>query len=54
MNLHEECLLKYLLNPIDLINTTEILKINNANIEKSIMLGRNLKRQKTNYIITRI
>ena len=34
MNLHEECLLKYLLNPSDLINTTEILKINNALLEK--------------------
>ncbi|MDO5306442.1 MAG: hypothetical protein Q4E83_01625 [bacterium] len=34
MNLHEECLLKYLLNPIDLSISTRILKINNLLIQK--------------------
>ena len=33
MNLHEECLLKYLTNPMDLFYTTELLKINNLSIE---------------------
>ena len=34
MNLHEECLLKYLINPLDLFYTTELLKANNINIEE--------------------
>jgi hypothetical protein len=29
MNLHEECLLKYLLKPQDLFLSTELLKLNN-------------------------
>ncbi len=29
MNLHEECLLKYLINPLELFYTTELLKNNN-------------------------
>lgn len=29
MNLHEECLLKYLINPTELFDTTELLRINN-------------------------
>ena len=29
MNLHEECLLKYLINPLELFYTTELLKSNN-------------------------
>ena len=37
MNLHEECLLKYLLNPLDLFNSTELLKLNNAMIEKKLL-----------------
>ena len=37
MNLHEECLLKYLLNPKDLFRSTELLKLNNDLIEKGIM-----------------
>lgn len=37
MNLHEECLLKYLLNPIDLFRSTEMLKLNNSLIEKGII-----------------
>ena len=36
MNLHEECLLKYLLNPLDLLNSTELLNLNNSLIEKNI------------------
>ncbi len=36
MNLHEECLLKYLLNPLDLLRSTELLKLNNSLIEKSL------------------
>lgn len=36
MNLHEECLLKYLLNPIDLYNSTELMKLNNLMIEKGL------------------
>jgi len=29
MNLHEKCLIKYLLNPLDLFYATELLKTNN-------------------------
>ena len=36
MNLHEECLLKYLSNPLDLANSTEMLKLNNCLIEKNL------------------
>ena len=35
MNLHEECLLKYLLNPLNLVNSTEMLKLNNMMIERT-------------------
>ena len=35
MNLHEECLIKYLLNPLDLFYATEILKANNNLLEKN-------------------
>ena len=34
MNLHEECLLKYLINPLELFYTTELLKSNNLMLEK--------------------
>ena len=34
MNLHEECLLKYLLNPLDLSQSTELLILNNDLIKK--------------------
>ena len=37
MNLHEECLLKYLSNPMNLVNSTELLKMNNMIIEKSLL-----------------
>ena len=36
MNLHEECLLKYLLNPLNLSHSTELLKLNNSMIEKAL------------------
>jgi len=35
MNLHEECLLKYLVNPLELFYTTELLKNNNEILSKS-------------------
>lgn len=38
MNLHEECLLKYLLNPLDLLQCTELLKINNTKIERALFV----------------
>ena len=36
MNLHEECLLKYLTNPLDLLRATETLKTNNNLLEKAV------------------
>ena len=36
MNLHEECLLKYLTNPLDLLYATETLKTNNSLLEKAV------------------
>jgi hypothetical protein len=51
MNLHEECLLKYLLNPVGLINSTELLKRNNMLIEKGIASLKNIN--KINYSSTR-
>ena len=54
MNLHEECLLKYLLNPSDLFNSTELLKLNNALIEKGLINGHNfIKTTNINYSVTR-
>ena len=54
MNLHEECLLKYLLNPLDLFNSTELLKLNNTLIEKGLVSKKNLiTTSKINYSITR-
>lgn len=53
MNLHEECLLKYLLHPLDLFYSTEALKNNNNLIEKTT--GReNFLAKKTNINYTRI
>ena len=50
MNLHEECLLKYLLNPLDLLNSTEQLKFNNSVIEKGLSINKILvKKSKVNY-----
>lgn len=55
MNLHEECLLKYLLNPTDLVRSTEMLKINNSLIEKGLF-NRNFlaKSGNINYTANRI
>ena len=47
MNLHEECLLKYLANPCNLINTTEVLKFNNLLMEKNIT-SKNFLNKKSN------
>lgn len=55
MNLHEECLLKYLSNPCDLSQTTELLKLNNSIIEKTINSYKMLaKTNKFNYTASRI
>lgn len=55
MNLHEECLLKYLLNPMDLFRSTEMLKLNNSLIEKDLANGNNLlKSSKIKYRTTRV
>ena len=51
MNLHEECLLKYLLNPLDLMHSTELLKLNNLLIEKGDFNKASLK---VNCRVTRI
>ena len=53
MNLHEECLLKYLLNPIDLSRSTELLKLNNTLIEKG-NLNNLVKNNKLSYTANRI
>ena len=50
MNLHEECLLKYLLHPLDLLQSTELLKNNNSIIEKGLVGDKFLsKKVKINY-----
>lgn len=54
MNLHEECLLKYLLNPMDLFRSTELLKLNNDLIAKGLNSTSALKKAKINYSITRV
>ena len=55
MNLHEECLLKYLLNPLDLMHSTEMLKLNNSVIEKSLVSNNSLLlKPNINYGTTRI
>lgn len=36
MNLHEECLIKYLINPLELFYTTELLKNSNYLLSKNI------------------
>lgn len=38
MNLHEQCLLRYLKNPDELSYTTEILKLNNKILEEKFVL----------------
>ena len=55
MNLHEECLLKYLLNPLDLMHSTELLKLNNSVIEKNLVNNKSmLLKPSVNYRTTRI
>ena len=54
MNLHEECLLKYLLNPMDLFRSTELLKMNNDLIEKGLVCNNSLNKSKISYSITRV
>ncbi len=50
MNLHEECLLKYLLNPLGVAATTELLKMNNDLIAKTLEKSRFLaKAEKLRY-----
>ena len=54
MNLHEECLLKYLLNPSNLTDTTELLKLNNSLIEKNMHTKNFIKKNsKLSYITSR-
>lgn len=38
MNLHEQCLLRYLKNPDELSYSTEILKLNNFILEKRFII----------------
>lgn len=38
MNLHEQCLLRYLKNPDELSYSTEILKLNNIILEKRFLV----------------
>lgn len=38
MNLHEQCLLRYLKNPDELSYITEILKLNNKILEEKFVL----------------
>ena len=55
MNLHEECLLTYLLNPLDLMHSTELLKLNNSVIEKNLVNNKSmLLKPSVNYRTTRI
>lgn len=54
MNLHEECLLKYLLNPMDLFRSTEILKLNNNLIEKGLLKNGFVQTQNIKYSVNRI
>lgn len=53
MNLHEECLLKYLLNPLNLLRSTELLESNNRLIEKEL-LGQNILAKTTKINYTRV
>ncbi len=55
MNLHEECLLKYLLNPMDLFHSTELLRLNNEMIESGFINNNLLRKtQKSNYNAIRV
>lgn len=55
MNLHEECLLKFLLNPMNLLNSTEALKQNNSLIENyNFNINSKKINLRKNYTVTRI
>lgn len=54
MNLHEECLLKYLINPLDLFYSTEILKQNNFILENKINETNITMARTTNHTFNRI
>lgn len=50
MNLHEQCLLRYLKNPDGLAYSTEILKLNNFILEKRYIIKNFVaKTSKVNY-----
>ena len=50
MNLHEQCLLRYLKNPDELTYSTEILKLNNFILEKRFIVKNFVaKTSKLNY-----
>ena len=49
MNLHEECLLKYLTHSVNLANTTDVLLRCNRLIEKKFDLKRVAKPSPQNY-----
>ena len=55
MNLHEECLLKYLINPSGLSQSTELLILNNIRISRG-KSGNEIiaKTSKINYTANRI
>ena len=53
MNLHEQCLLRYLKNPDELSYSTEILKLNNFILEKRFVVKNFVaKSSKINYTDT--
>ena len=55
MNLHEECLLNYLLYPLGLFDSTEALIINNESIKNGLNnINKIAKVQKINYTSNRI
>ena len=52
MNLHEECLLKFLLQPDNLSETTDLLKLNNLLLEKKSFLNNFVAKNKClNYTV---
>ena len=53
MNLHEECLLKYLSNPLSIVNSTELLKLTNTLLSKG-KIDRLVKSGKLNYTAGRV
>ena len=53
MNLHEQCLLRYLQNPDELSYSTQILKLNNDILEKQFVL-RNIIAKSNSFNYTEI